>query len=348
MLRRSGLTVTTASLVLLSRAYRFGDTSDVLFEVLDKTTEVNTRAADFDREADGILAALFSDLRPAALLLSACRDCTFFKTDCLGVGVTHSVLEIPNLHHTKLKRLSTAGIIDIAHAPNDLGMNERQERARIAAVSGNTFVSPALATVLSAFKFPCYYLDFETVATVLPLYDGHGCHRQVLTQFSVHRKDAIASEPTHSEYLAEATRDCERDLSEALINGLGDRGSIVVYSTFEKTRISALRDAFPNLAAPLQGILDRLTDLLPVVQDHVYHPKFSGSFSIKKVLPAWSQPCLTLDLTFATETRRSRGLPGWQRVVLRVNTLPSRANSFSNTASSIPWRWSGCMKPYTL
>jgi hypothetical protein len=284
--RRTGLVITKASLVLLSRSYRFGGGSDLLFEVQDNTTEVDARAAVFESMADSLSAALFADDRPVARLLSACRDCAFFKTECLGAGVVHSVLEIPSLHHTKLKRLSAAGIVDMAQAPNDLGLNERQERARISAVAGTMFVSPNLGTALSAFQFPCHYLDFETVATVLPLYDGHACHRQVLTQFSIHRKDTIGSEPLHSEYLADAPRDCERDLAEALIKALDDRGSIIVYSTFEKTRISALRDAFPDLAGPLQAILDRLMDLLPILQDHVYHPKFGGSFSIKKVLPA--------------------------------------------------------------
>jgi hypothetical protein len=67
---------------------------------------------------------------------------------------------------------------------------------------------------------------------------------------------------------------------------LGDRGSIIVYSNFEATRIKALQAAFTDLAEPLQGIIDRLKNLLPVVEDHVYHPDFHGSFSIKNVLPA--------------------------------------------------------------
>jgi hypothetical protein len=129
-------------------------------------------------------------------------------------------------------------------------------------------------------------LDFETVVTVLPIYPGHGCHRPVLTQFSIHHRDKIDAEPTHSEYLADATKECERELAEALIGALGGKGSIIVYSTYEETRIKALRDAMPDLAVPLQAILDRLLNILPIIQDHIYHPDFRGSFSIKKVLPA--------------------------------------------------------------
>jgi hypothetical protein len=294
VLRRSGLPVAQASLLLLSRTYRFGDSPDHLFDVIDKTGEAHARAADFESAADSLAQALFADAPPKPALVSACRSCSFFASECLGAGLAHTVLELPSLHHTKLKRLSAEGIIDLSLVPADLKLNDRQERAKCAALSGNTVVDPGLSTALAAVEWPCHYLDFETVATVLPLYSGHGCHRQVPTQFSIHHRDSIDAEPRHSEYLADATKDCERELAEALIEALGQRGSIIVYTTFEQTRIKALRDELPGLAGPLQAILDRLVDIEPIVADHVYHPDFKGSFSIKKVLPA-----LVPDLSYA-------------------------------------------------
>jgi hypothetical protein len=136
ILRRSGLVVRKASLVLLSRGFLYGDRPDHLFEILDKTIEVDLRVADFEGAADAIVGALFADERPSPVLLSGCRDCKFFATDCLGVGVTHTVLEIPGLHHTKLKRLSAACIIDLSDLPDDLNLNDCQQRSRVAAISG--------------------------------------------------------------------------------------------------------------------------------------------------------------------------------------------------------------------
>jgi predicted RecB family nuclease len=261
---------------------------------MDKTEEVNARVAEFESAADSIIHALFDDASPTPSLVSACRSCAFFHDECLGSGLAHTVLEIPGLHHTKLKRLSADGIIDLSHVPDDLDLNDRQERVKYAALSGNTVVDPGLGAALQSIDWPCHYLDFETVATVLPVYNGHGCHRQVLTQFSIHHRESIDAKPRHSEYLAEATKDCERELVEALIDKLGDRGSIIVYSSFEETRIKALRDAFPDLAERLEAILNRLNDVLPVIEDHICHPDFRGSFSIKKVLPA-----LVPDLSYA-------------------------------------------------
>ncbi len=261
VLKCSGLPVSTTSLALLSRNYRFGDGAGRLFDIVDVTNDVLTRAAEFEGAAASIAHALLDDTAPQPALVSACRSCPFFADKCLGAGFAHTVLEIPSLHHTKLKRLSANGIIDLSSVPNDLNLNERQERAKKAALSGEIVVEPGLRTALASLPWPCHYLDFETVATVLPFYNQHGCHRQVVTQFSIHHRDGIDGEVRHSEYLADATRDCERELAETLLDMLGQEGSIIVYGSFEATRIKALQNAFPDLTVPLQAILDRLRDL---------------------------------------------------------------------------------------
>lgn len=59
---------------------------------------------------------------------------------------------------------------------------------------------------------------------------------------------------------------------------------IVTYSAYEKTRITELKALVPDLAGPLDELLSKLVDLLPVVRNNVYHPDFRGSFSLKYVL----------------------------------------------------------------
>jgi len=44
---------------------------------------------------------------------------------------------------------------------------------------------------------------------------------------------------------------------------------------------------FMDLFAPrIKKIQGRIWDLLPVIRNHVYHPKFGSSYSLKSVLPA--------------------------------------------------------------
>jgi len=294
LVEQSGLPVVKASLVLLSREYRYGADYRELFEIVDVTDDIRKRSLEFKTSSKMITNVLFGDDQPSQALSSACRKCKFFKDACLGKNIGRSIFEIPNLHHTKLKRLSEKGIVDLCAIPDDFGLNPTQERVRTAAISGEMFIGQGLRRVLEAIEWSCSYLDFETVSTALPLYPDHGCHRHILTQYSVHHRCEITDTVHHSEYLANATNDCERELTENLIRELGDSGSIIVYSCYEQTRIKRLMEQFPDLAQELQAILNRLVDFLPLIKEHVYHPDFRGSYSIKKVLPVLV-PELTYD-----------------------------------------------------
>jgi Domain of unknown function(DUF2779) len=50
--------------------------------------------------------------------------------------------------------------------------------------------------------------------------------------------------------------------------------------------MSELAAWLPEFAGRIKRIQGRLWDLLPVMRNHVYHPAFAGSFSLKAVLPA--------------------------------------------------------------
>ena len=76
-----------------------------------------------------------------------------------------------------------------------------------------------------------------------------------------------------------------RALAERMIACLGDAGPALMYVSYERTAITGLIDLFPDLAQPLQSIVDRLYDLYPVVKANYYHPDMLGSWSIKAVMP---------------------------------------------------------------
>ena len=74
--------------------------------------------------------------------------------------------------------------------------------------------------------------------------------------------------------------------AEALIESLGEKGSICVYSGYEEAMIKQLVEAYPEFRSAFMPILKRLWDLHQIIKDHYYHPAFQGSYSIKTVLPA--------------------------------------------------------------
>jgi hypothetical protein len=66
---------------------------------------------------------------------------------------------------------------------------------------------------------------------------------------------------------------------------VGTSGSIVVYSSYEKTRLRALAWLFSDVATQIEAAVLRLFDLEKVVKKGYAHPGFGGRTSIKMVLP---------------------------------------------------------------
>jgi hypothetical protein len=58
-----------------------------------------------------------------------------------------------------------------------------------------------------------------------------------------------------------------------------------MYTSYERRVINDLIARYPDLAAPLGAIIDRLVDLAPVTEQNYYHPQMAGSWSLKAVLP---------------------------------------------------------------
>ena len=92
---------------------------------------------------------------------------------------------------------------------------------------------------------------------------------------------------THQGFLAAADGDPRRAFAESLIGALaGSDMPIIVYSSYEQTRLKELAGHFPDLGTPLTAIIERLADLLPIIRGAVYFPGFNFSNSIKSVAPA--------------------------------------------------------------
>ena len=133
-------------------------------------------------------------------------------------------------------------------------------------------------------SYPIRYLDFESFNPAVPRYAGTRCYDPIPFQFSMHVEDDVG-DYSHREFLWTEQGDPRRPLAEALLDAAGDDGSICVYSGFERSVIKALSRELPNLSPALDALLERLWDLLKVIQGNYYHPDFHGSFSIKQVLP---------------------------------------------------------------
>jgi len=281
--RKTGLDITSCSLLLINKEYRLGMSDEKLFVEKDITTEVFERVVEFEKSYARIAGILSNEEQPAPELKWECKHCEIF-TDCCGEGIDNHIFDLPRISHTKFCQLKNMEVFEIGAIPADFELTDNQEIVRSAVISGEPVIdSDGLRKALDSIVQPVYYLDFETVQTAIPLYEGIAPYTQIVTQYSLHSKSGIVVE--HREYLAQADRDCRRELAERLVDDCGSEGSIVVYSSFEKTVINGLAMLFPDLSEDLSKLVGRLVDLYKIIRNCYYHPGFHGSYSIKKVLP---------------------------------------------------------------
>src|SRR5438094_932642 len=147
-------------------------------------------------------------------------------------------------------------------------------------------VEPTLARVLDVFVPPIAFLDFETVGLAIPVWEGCHPYDAVPVQFSCHVQ-AADGRVSHNEWLASGPEDPRPALAERLISACEGARTVVAYNAgFERRGIEQMAEVLLSLTMPLQSIVDRLVDLLPVIRNHLYHPDFGGSFGLKSVLPA--------------------------------------------------------------
>jgi hypothetical protein len=282
---KSGLRVVGAELLLLNPDFRVGMAVEDQFVRVDQSVQALSKASTFLKGFELLEQQTSSVVHPPGKLCSTCRDCEHFKARCVGKGVENPVFELPKLHASKLSRLQQIGVIEVRDVPDSFPLTPLQHRVRECVRSGLAEIDAGLTADLSVIEWPVHYLDFESVMTAVPLYPDVGPFAQLTTQYSVHVCSAPGEVSAHHEYLADPSTDCERELAERLCEALGGAGSIVVYSSFEKTRLNAMARRFPDLDDRMGAVTRRLFDLLPVLRRGYYHPGFRGRFSIKKVLP---------------------------------------------------------------
>ena len=250
--------------------------------------------------------------------------CKYAKICWAFIPSTNSVLNYIDNHfgfkgQDGVKRdiydLINDGYVDMLDMPESWLTREKNIIQRRAYESKKPYFNKQkIVDGLKALEYPIYHLDFETFPCPVPRYKGEKCYTQSVFQFSLHieREPGICDkEQDHYEYLAIDHEDRREELIKKMCDWIGDTGTVLVYNeSFEKTRLKELAALFPEYSKKLLKIRDMIFDLMNIVKTkssfyeeigyskeeaklfNYYDYKMTGSFSIKKVLPLFS------DLTY--------------------------------------------------
>ncbi len=220
---------------------------------------------------------------PSVAMGAQCKPECAFESLCKMDMPDYPVAILPN-GRKLIDELIEAGIEDVRDIPDGRLRNERHIMVRQATLSQRAHIADELRQELAQLPYPRFYLDFETINFVIPRWAGTRPHQQLPFQWSCHiERDGCSLE--HIEFLSTSGEPPMRKFAESLIKAVELDGPIIVYGSFESTIIKGLMEFFPDLAPNLIELLDRLVNLLSLLQSYYYHPDMKGSWSIKAVLP---------------------------------------------------------------
>jgi predicted RecB family nuclease len=289
---RSGIDLAASCLAHVNREYVYqggGIDAHEFFKIRNLTRRVEK----LQPKLPSLLRSQFRVLgMPEAPQIASGPQCSYpvtceFFDHCNPPLPEDHLLKLPRIHASEVARLAALGVQSIHDIPENYPLTERLRRACSSVQTGKPWYSPEIGKELSKLKYPLYFADFETMNPALPRFVGMRPYNQIPFQWSVHVQRQPGAAPEHFEFLATDRSDPRPAFISALCNVLGDCGSIVVYSQqFESQRLLDLALWLPEFAGRIGKIQRRLWDLLPIIRDHVYHPAFGGSFSLKSVLPA--------------------------------------------------------------
>lgn len=250
-------------------------------DVTAQVTAITDRVPAWARDAQALLAG---DEPP----IPVGQHC-FAPHQCPFVGHCWPQTEYPLTSLPRLgKRLDeyvARGYRDLRDVPEAELSTAEAVRVWRATQTNRAEVNPALREELRAIAYPRYYLDFETIAPVVPLWAGTRPRQAIPYQWSIH-VEAASGALEHLEYLDLSGDLPARGVVDSLVRGLGTRGPILTYSGYERQCLHTLAALVPEFATQVQMLAERLVDLLPIVKRNYYHPAMQGRWSIKKVLPA--------------------------------------------------------------
>lgn len=220
--------------------------------------------------------------------------------------------------------LEDNGIELLNNIPLDGPLTEKQLRQVEAMKSGKQHVNTEeIKSFLENLEYPLYFLDYETMAGVIPAFNSYRPYQQIPFQYSLHILEKPEGELKHKEYLHTEKSDPVPHLLNNLKEDFSGKGSVISwYMPFEKGRNKEMGEAYPEYKKFLDNVNDRMVDLMaPFSKGWFVDKNFFGRASIKSVLPALLPDFSYKELNISHGGQAQRV---WMETVLHGKNAPDK------------------------
>jgi hypothetical protein len=217
----------------------------------------------------------------------------------------YQVAKIGEYHNPLINTLIAEGkssLYDIpVHSLNHDGFKHRQLIQINYTRNNQEWISENLAEVTKSLEYPLHFIDFETCRLDIAYDQKITANEQLAFQWSCHTITEPFSDCINTSFIDVSGDFPNFRFAESLMQQLGDRGTVFVWGTHEK---SVLKDIYDHvlyyqyqnqdLLMWLQGLIAeprehqnlRLVDMNNLTLKYYFHPLMKGKTSLKSVLPA--------------------------------------------------------------
>lgn len=322
----NGLKIIKAGVIHLNSEYRRVGALDyeALFIVADLTDEVNEAVSEVGEQMQDVqrYVEMPEEKGCECIYRGRSAQCPTFAYSNPDVP-EYSVHDINRIGGSKklLTNWIDQSVYKIEDIPNPDVLTNAKRAQFDAYMTGRPYIDVSgIREMLSELVSPLYFFDYEGYSSAIPRFDGFGAYEQVPFQYSLHIMEADGT-LRHTEFLiTEPTRDLTRALVEQMRADIGDTGSVVSwYKSYEGQRNNKLAELHPDYAVFLEGLNDRMFDLMDIFAKNLYvDARFKGSASIKNILPV-----LVPELTYKSlgVQKGDQAVERWERMI-SADVLP--------------------------
>ncbi|MDR1451543.1 MAG: DUF2779 domain-containing protein [Helicobacteraceae bacterium] len=280
ILERRGLKIDKVFVYYVNKEYlKEGDLDfDKLFIKRDATKEVYGRYLRVGRN-------LIDDANKSVLcdLDFACQ----YADICFSNAAGYSIFNIASLPKELKVALYRQNVIDPRDIPEYLLTDYQKIQIECDKTKKTHIDLAALTSFVVSVTYPIYFLDFEAINYVVPIFDKLKPFGALPFQFSLHTLSSPRSRAKHYEFIADCEIDGRLQIAKTLCELIGDKGSVAAYGAqLERSTLKDLAELFPQYRAKLLNIRARIVDLsLPFEKRWYYNHRMCGSIALKAVAP---------------------------------------------------------------
>jgi len=263
-----------------------------LFVMSDCTQKVEERKLTIVGEMEQAKEYLNQEKEPK----NGC-DCLYYgrSSHCATFYISHPDIPKYSVHdlvyigksRNKLKQLVEQGIYNLQDI-NDVSefTNVQQNQIQTYKSNSEIIVLDKIANIINGYNYPLCFLDYETFAPSIPIYDGFSPYKRIPIQFSLHIIDKKGGPLRHLEYLHQENSDPSEIIAKYLIENIEPEGTVLAWNVgFEKSVTIEIASRLPEYKITLQRICGQMQDLMDIFSKQYYiHKDFKGRANIEVVM----------------------------------------------------------------